>query len=521
MKDFLAHKDAKFDVRSAVDPTADQVREQLFESTQACDSDDHFLFYFSGHGRRGKNRKLYLCATDTDPERLSISGVPFDQVLEVIKESSLRSVLIILDCCYSGAAASSILIKSGDDLLDEQTKEEFTDGWTIITSTTSVETTEVYKQDTMSPFTREFIAACKRLQIVREEWITVAEVYQELRFKLVHQRPTLAGQNPIFRVCAGQSKRTKVSSQSGINLRMWDGTYCTFYGLLVMPYFRTWLLLNPERHNLDGATKLSDRVHAVYNHDDVFGARVQRAEQDIQTSLSLLEQLSIELGAPITLLFPIGVEQVTYRRFSGSDRKYIFHEKRTLRHRHYPVLTANTLHCITQEDSSWIILETPEDYMKEAFGVTLDYLRTGKGTVENSILILKEDSISRNAKYISVGRYTQQLINTSLINTGLEEKRTTISRLEGADERLDGVIYARRKRSIAIGSFSEVQTGRQKARQKDQTDVNCKKCMDERKVTIEVSTRRYSVPCPECNWQESGQWRPFYDHSPEDGAQPR
>ena len=162
MEEFLSQTEAEFDVLSAVDPTAEQMRGSLFEVTHACAANDQFLFYFSGHGRRGKNRKLYLCATDTDPDKLIISGVPFDQILEVIRESSLRSVLIILDCCYSGAAASSLLIKSSDDLLDEQTKETFTDGWVILTSTTSVETTEVYKQDLMSPFTREFIGSCKK-----------------------------------------------------------------------------------------------------------------------------------------------------------------------------------------------------------------------------------------------------------------------------------------------------------------------------------------------------------------------
>ena len=227
-----------------------------------------------------------------------------------------------------------------------------------------------------------------------------------------------------------------------------------------------------------------------------------------------MEDLSNELGCPITLLFPIGIEPVTYRRFSGSDRKYIFHERSTLRHRHYPILSGNTLHCVTLDDASWIVLETPEDYFKEAFGVTLDYHRTEKDAAENSILVLKEDTISRNAKYVSVERYTQQLINTSLVDTGLSEKRTTVSKLEGADERLDKVIHARRRPSITIGAFEEVKTSQQQRKLARNAKVSCSKCMDERKVTVVFNTRRYSVPCPECNSQESNQWRPFYDHAP-------
>jgi hypothetical protein len=260
----------------------------------------------------------------------------------------------------------------------------------------------------------------------------------------------------------------------------------------------------------------------IYNFKDVFGSRVKKAQEDIHANAQLLDSLSTEVGTAISLLFPIGIEEVTYRRFSGSDRKYIFRERATLKRRHYPLLSARNLHCVTIEDSSWIVLETPEDYMNEAFGVTLDYLRTDNmGSPENSIMILKEDSISRNAKYISIGRYTQQLINTSLIDIELSEKRTTVSKLEGADERLDRVISARRKPSIKTSSFTEVQTSEQKEKTARKAKVACEKCMDERKVTVEVNTRRYSVPCPECNWQESNRWRPFYDHSGSSGDEPR
>ena len=513
MKDFLSQAQTGFDVISKIDPTAEEMRRSLFEVTHGCNATDQFLLYFSGHGRRGKNRKLYLCATDTDPDKLIISGLPFDQILEVIRESSLRSVLIILDCCYSGAAASSVLIKSSDDFLDEQTKEGFTDGWTILTSTTSVETTEVYEQDLMSPFTREFIASCKKLQTARNAWISVAEIYEELRFRLIHQRPTLFGQNPTFRVCPGQLKRADPAAHLGINFRVWDGAYFAFYGLLVLPYFRAWILLNPEKRRIDGAKKLSKNVDIIYNSKEIFESRVRKAQQDIQANAHSLNHLAAEIGSAITLLFPIGIEEVTYRRFSGSDRKYILHEREALRHRHYPLLSTRSLPSVTIEDTSWVVLETPEDYMREAFGVTLDYLRAdNKSYTDNPIMILKEDSISRNAKYISIGRYTQQLISTSLIDIELVEKRTTVSILEGADERLDRVITARRKPSIRAGSFIEVQTSQQKEKKARKTEVACEKCMDEGKVSVEVNTRRYSVPCPECNWQESDQWKPFYDH---------
>jgi hypothetical protein len=513
--EFLSSPQAGFDASVLIDPNVAQIQHSVFEVAQKCQVDDQLIVYFSGHGRRAKNRRLYLYAANTDVDKLIITGLAFDHLLEILRDSHLRSVLIILDCCYSGAAESSVLIKSADDFLDEAIRESFTEGWLILTSTTSVDVTHVNKELTLSPFTLEFLTACRSLSSSGAGWITIAQVYEEIRFRLLHYRPKLLGENPIFRICRGLAENRQVeNAKSEISFRRWEGTYFVFAGLLVLPYFRAWALFNPAGNKLESALSVSKNVDVLYNYEDAFGQRIKRAEEAIRSKIDLLDLLSEQIGARITLLFPIGIEEVTFRRFSGSDRKYIIRKKASIKHQHYPILSERALHCLAIEDDSWTVLETPEDYIKEAFGVELDYVRTDTIDVpENSILILKEDNFARNAKYISIGRYTQQLVNTSLVNATLEEKRTTISKLEGADERLDRVIVARRKSFSRLGGFTEVQTSLQKERVDCNIDVDCRKCMDEREVFVEVNLKRYRVPCPECNWGKNNQWAAFYDHA--------
>jgi hypothetical protein len=512
MAEFLSHAEPKFVAVSAVDPSAEQVIRLLFETTQKCRVDDQFIFYFSGHGRRGRNRKLYLCAADTDADKLIISGISFDRVLEVIRESALKSVLIVLDCCYSGAAASSILIKSGDDLLGEQEKESFTEGWIILTSTTSVETTAVYKHDELSPFTKEFIAACKKLQTARHQWITIADVYEELRFRLTHQRPKLFGENPAFRICTGRHAGTDLSPEPSLRFRPWNGEYFAFYGLLVLSNFRAWILLNPPGEKIDRGAKNLSGFDVLYNHAEAFKPKLKQAERDIASHGTILSRLVTDLGTRITLLWPTGIEEVTFRRFAGSDKKYVFRRSAAAICRGYPIASGRFIHCISHDETGWTVLETPEDYLKEAFGVSLDYRRTEAHSTESSILILKEDSFARNAKYLSVGRYSQQLINISTVDTKLGEHRKTVTQLTGADERLDNIISSRRLISIPAKGAVTIDTDLQSKRRKENELVDCDRCMDEKEVVVEINTRRYRVPCPICNWDKNKSWMNFFSN---------
>lgn len=133
---------------------------ELRETAQAVDDfvdtvdrDDTVIVYFSGHGMRDNaSGELYLCTRDTREDRLHSTGYPFALLSRSIKNKNLRKVLIILDCCYSGAAdAKDALIGKLNEV--EEQRENGT-GTFVISSGGQAETSLEDKNKDYSLFTK-------------------------------------------------------------------------------------------------------------------------------------------------------------------------------------------------------------------------------------------------------------------------------------------------------------------------------------------------------------------------------
>ena len=74
----------------------------------AAERDDQLLLYYSGHGFPDINGNLYLCARDTTTSSLVATGVSDGEVNAIINLSAARAVIVILDCCYSGAFKGAV-----------------------------------------------------------------------------------------------------------------------------------------------------------------------------------------------------------------------------------------------------------------------------------------------------------------------------------------------------------------------------------------------------------------------------
>lgn len=77
-------------------------RDALLRDVQALlgPGADVALLYFAGHGAGDRN-DVILCThdgTDMTP------GVPLSEILGCVQSSSVREVIVVLDCCFSGAA---------------------------------------------------------------------------------------------------------------------------------------------------------------------------------------------------------------------------------------------------------------------------------------------------------------------------------------------------------------------------------------------------------------------------------
>lgn len=75
--------------------------EQMFNEAEHNDS---LLVYFSGHGELDRQNDLCLLFRNTRMDRLLATSLNYSMIKKCIKASRCKTIIIILDCCYSGAA---------------------------------------------------------------------------------------------------------------------------------------------------------------------------------------------------------------------------------------------------------------------------------------------------------------------------------------------------------------------------------------------------------------------------------
>ncbi|MGH1396463.1 MAG: eIF2A-related protein [Trichormus sp.] len=85
-------------------PLLSKVRDSLDEITQTAQPQDTILFYFSGHGMLEPNcQQAILCLADTQTDDLLNTGLPLQELLQLLGNSQAETQLVWLDACHSGS----------------------------------------------------------------------------------------------------------------------------------------------------------------------------------------------------------------------------------------------------------------------------------------------------------------------------------------------------------------------------------------------------------------------------------
>ncbi|MFB4285229.1 caspase family protein [Nonomuraea sp. MTCD27] len=101
-----------FDVETLTDAGESVLRRRVAALFADRRSDDVLLLHFSCHGLKDQRGRLYLAAADTELGSLAATGLPASFISEQMSESASRSVLLVLDCCYSGAFARDTPVRA-------------------------------------------------------------------------------------------------------------------------------------------------------------------------------------------------------------------------------------------------------------------------------------------------------------------------------------------------------------------------------------------------------------------------
>ena len=94
---------SEFTAHYMLNATRENILRKVFDALSGKAGDfERVLIYFAGHGKRveGVNsgeRRSYLLPVDTDPDKISITGISLEEILDMARVSPVKHVLFLLD----------------------------------------------------------------------------------------------------------------------------------------------------------------------------------------------------------------------------------------------------------------------------------------------------------------------------------------------------------------------------------------------------------------------------------------
>jgi YVTN family beta-propeller protein len=155
--------------------------------------DDLTLLYFTGHGLKDDDGRLYLAMTNTRRDSLLFTALPADHIDQAMTGCASLQKVLILDCCYSGAFPAGRLAKADPEV---HTLERFHGrGRTVLTASDSTqysfEGDRLQGEAVQSVFTRYLVAGLRdgSADLDGDGDITLDELYSYVHDRVVEDMP--------------------------------------------------------------------------------------------------------------------------------------------------------------------------------------------------------------------------------------------------------------------------------------------------------------------------------------------
>src|SRR3954452_9761603 len=184
---------AGFDVTMLVNQPHHVVGEAIADFYTDARGDDLTLLYFTGHGLKDDEGRLYLAMTNTRRSALMLTAISGAQLNDAMDASRSRRKVLILDCCYSGAFPAGRTAKADEGV---QTLERFQGkGRAVLTASDATqyafEGDDLRGSGTSSVFTRYLVEAIRSGEADLDEDgdIALDELYSYVREKVVAEVP--------------------------------------------------------------------------------------------------------------------------------------------------------------------------------------------------------------------------------------------------------------------------------------------------------------------------------------------
>ena len=182
-----------FEVHELVDRPSQEVRRGIEAFFADRKRDDLLVLYFSGHGLKSDDGKLYLAMTDTERGLPLATTVPASFVNETMAACSSRRQVLILDCCHSGAFARGAMFKGG---ASADVREQFEgQGRVVLTASNAIQYAfvgdKLTGEGSQSVFTRHLVHGLEtgEADLDGDGHIAVGELYEYVYARVIDETP--------------------------------------------------------------------------------------------------------------------------------------------------------------------------------------------------------------------------------------------------------------------------------------------------------------------------------------------
>ena len=185
---------------------------QIEETLSDARAEDHLLIYYSGHGETDLPGRLYLTAADTQVRKLFSTSIPVETLRGMIEHYHCKRIMLILDCCFGGAAGKSFVKGSVDEHLKQLSRGS---GIYILTASTAMQTALEKEADDHSLLTKHIIGGIRTGEAADEKTglVTMEDLYRYVHRQVIaegHHEPmrwalNVRGEELIF-ARAGKSR---------------------------------------------------------------------------------------------------------------------------------------------------------------------------------------------------------------------------------------------------------------------------------------------------------------------------
>ena len=147
------------EVQLLTNPDSQYMRESIETLFAKCDHEDLILLFFSGHGIKDNNNRLYFGTSNTGKsesgELIKSSAVSASFIHDVMEGSRSQQQVVILDCCFSGAFPKGLVPKN--DSTVDITQQLGGAGRAILTSSTAMQNSFSPEGEELSFYTRYLV----------------------------------------------------------------------------------------------------------------------------------------------------------------------------------------------------------------------------------------------------------------------------------------------------------------------------------------------------------------------------